>query len=54
MLPMDSSMALVVAAPAARLFWLVRRNAPENGNVVMKAIGTAAHATQISCGDTSP
>ena len=47
-------MALVVADPAARLFWLVRLSAPENGNVQKNATGTAAQAIHISSGDTSP
>ena len=47
-----SSMALVVAAPAARLAWLVRRTRAEAGKVTRNASGKADHATHTSSGAT--
>ena len=51
---MLSSMALVVAAPAARLFWLTRRIRPDSGKVVSIIKGTRDMAAQTTSGATLP
>ena len=51
---MVSSMALVVAEPAARLRWLTRRSKAERGNVMAKLNGNVAQAIQMSSGATWP
>ena len=48
MLPTASSMALVVADPAERLVWLIRRMSLDAGNVNANTSGNVAQAIQTS------